>query len=882
MDWSPYFPFPSFRPHQEETLDRAIAAYESGKRFVVVAAPTGCHARGTPILMYDGTIKKVEDINIGEQIMGPDSRPRKVLELHRGRQEMAKITPTKGEPFVVNKSHILSLQRTRTQKHKRNGKVQQFLGKNFKGLNPIDNIPVSEWLTRSRTYKHTHKLYRTGVEFSEASLPIPPYILGLWLGDGSSKGAEIVTMDEAIVTHWANFADSHGLKLTPYTKPNNRATSYNIVKQWNARSGYNQNTITKLFRDLGVIHNKHIPHLYLTASKQQRLELLAGLLDTDGGLCGGFDFIQKRMILSEQTAFLARSLGFAAYVTPCTKHSQNGTEGVYYRVSISGHLNEIPTQVPRKQALARKQKKNVLRTGFKVELLPEDDYFGFEVDGDHLYLLGDFTVTHNSGKSGIGIALGGLHRNAYFACPERYLQDQYHRDFENILCRLQGKSNYPCTHFSVGNLQTDCSKAKCSLNISKMRKRKSDPRPLCECPYLMARDDAMEADQTLLNFSNLLCFFMIAQKLGDPPPFEWFTKRPLLILDEAHKIEGSLFQFAEIALTKRALRSILPSLTMEQHDRLDEGLHSIDECVAFCADIFPNIKALVEGINPETLDPDDDFADAIRQTDKIDHFLQDVRNRPYVVKPAKEGCLVSPLSVEHLHRLAFSGGQRVLLMSATILDPPTFFRSLGIKESEAEFIDVPTSFPTDNRPFEYRPVGKMSRQYIQETLPKLVEAIKADLDEFSNHKGLIHTFNYKIANYIAENINDDRLIVQTPGTSKYDLLDRHVNSTQPTVLVGPGFAEGVDLKYELCRFIIFCKMPYMDLSDPVVKARLERDPDWYQMMTAATLLQMKGRGERAEDDWCVSRIHDACFHDWYFGGARHILPLDFHRCLRWR
>lgn len=486
-----------------------------------------------------------------------------------------------------------------------------------------------------------------------------------------------------------------------------------------------------------------------------------------------------------------------------------------------------------------------------------------------------------SGKSGIGIAMGDYHRDAYYACPERYLQDQYHRDFTDTLCRLQGKSNYTCEHFSGCGIDIDCSKAKCSLNISKMRKRKNDPRPNCCCPYLEARDAAIDADHTLLNFANLLNFFAIAQKI-DTSNFKWFEKRPLLILDECHKIESSLYQFAEIPLTSRALRSILPSLTIPQHDRIEEGFATIDECVAFCSDIHPNIKQFVDGLDPSSLDPDDDLADAIRVATKIEDFLDDVQTRPYTIKPAKDGCIATPLTVEHLHDLAFSGGSRVLLMSATILDPPTFFRSLGINPDEAEFIDVPTTFPVDNRPFEYRPVGKMSASNIQATLPKMMDAIRCDLDDFSKHKGLIHTFNYKIASYIADHIHDDRLLIQTPGKSKYELLNEHITSTRPTVLVGPGFGEGVDLKYDLCRFIIFVKMPYMDLSDPVVKARLAVDPDWYQMMTAATLLQMKGRGERADDDWCVSRMRDACFKDWYFGGARHILPLDFHRCIKWR
>lgn len=82
------------------------------KRGILLYGPPGCHAKGTKILMYNGDLKKVEDIVVGDEVMGPDSRPRRVLELIRGQDQMYKITPNRGEPFVVNGHHILSLQRS--------------------------------------------------------------------------------------------------------------------------------------------------------------------------------------------------------------------------------------------------------------------------------------------------------------------------------------------------------------------------------------------------------------------------------------------------------------------------------------------------------------------------------------------------------------------------------------------------------------------------------------------------------------------------------------------------------------------------------------------------------------------------------------------------
>ncbi|WP_228148049.1 helicase-related protein [Roseibium algicola] len=77
----------------------------------------------------------------------------------------------------------------------------------------------------------------------------------------------------------------------------------------------------------------------------------------------------------------------------------NGDE--YFRLHINGDVNQIPVVLERKKAKPRKKKKNPLRSGFTVEILPEDDYYGFSLDGDHLYLTADFTVHHNTGKSAL-------------------------------------------------------------------------------------------------------------------------------------------------------------------------------------------------------------------------------------------------------------------------------------------------------------------------------------------------------------------------------------------------------------------------------------------------------------------------------------------------
>ena len=103
--------------------------------------------------------------------------------------------------------------------------------------------------------------------------------------------------------------------------------------------------------------------------------------------------------MSDDIVFLARSLGLAAYITPCQKactHKGTKRNGDYFRISISGDTDMVPVRLDRKRCPPRGQRKNVLNVGITVRPVGVDDYYGFEVNSDGLFLLGDFTVTHNS------------------------------------------------------------------------------------------------------------------------------------------------------------------------------------------------------------------------------------------------------------------------------------------------------------------------------------------------------------------------------------------------------------------------------------------------------------------------------------------------------
>ena len=102
----------TLRPYQQAAITSIYGYFQNHKGNPLVVMPTGCHAAGTQILMFDGSTKPVEDVVVGDVLMGPDSTPRNVLRLARGVEPLYRITPKKGEAFVVNEGHVLCLQTT--------------------------------------------------------------------------------------------------------------------------------------------------------------------------------------------------------------------------------------------------------------------------------------------------------------------------------------------------------------------------------------------------------------------------------------------------------------------------------------------------------------------------------------------------------------------------------------------------------------------------------------------------------------------------------------------------------------------------------------------------------------------------------------------------
>lgn len=343
-----------------------------------------CLARGTPVLMHSGLVKSVEDIRTGDLLMGPDSKPRTVSRLHQGLGALYRVTQSDGTHYDVNGNHILSLRKD---------------DKNGCAGGVVVNVSVREFMSWESEKQFHHRGYRVPVEWScPKEQPIPPYLFGCWLGDGTSVKPDITTPDEEVVSAMSDYAESVGMRVVVGAE-RGKAKTYRMSRP--NHGGGIPNEFVQSIKSLNVFGDKHIPDCYKFGTRDQRMQLLAGILDSDGERQNRrMNLTSASRRLAEDVMFLAFSLGFRANWREMWKTCTNAPgkpRRLYYQVGIAGRTEDIPMRISRRQDHNPRQFfKDVTTCRIMVEQIPDGEYFGFELDADHLFLLGDFTVTHNS------------------------------------------------------------------------------------------------------------------------------------------------------------------------------------------------------------------------------------------------------------------------------------------------------------------------------------------------------------------------------------------------------------------------------------------------------------------------------------------------------
>lgn len=373
-----------------------------------------CLEKGTKVLMANGKKKRVEDIKVGDEVMGPDSKKRTVSHINSGEEEMFDIF-YKGKNgkklYGANLSHFLSLKYCASDNRYGLKKGQ------------ILDMTIKEYLTLPDRLKNVLMGFRTGVDFEEKETTIPPYILGMWLGDGDNATTRLTTMDIELEKEWKDYASSIGMFVKEYDQENNKSKLFKITSG-KSHGKSDRNTMMNHLKDYNLIQNKHIPDDFKINSRENRLQLLAGLLDTDGTRTDEtFIITQKNNKLSEDIVYLAQSLGFKTTHKNYDRKAFSDSDRLYNinSITIGGNTWEIPTRLERKQVHPVKKQKDWLNYGINVIPKGMGTFYGFTLEEEPHFVLGDFSVTHNTTAGKVQMAEQMLQMYGDKLPPEQYI-----------------------------------------------------------------------------------------------------------------------------------------------------------------------------------------------------------------------------------------------------------------------------------------------------------------------------------------------------------------------------------------------------------------------------------------------------------------------------
>lgn len=346
-----------------------------GKRAAkILIEEFGCHIKGTKVLMYDGSIKNVEDVIIGDVLMGDDNTPRVVQELYNGTDQLYKITLSNGDYQIVNSHHPVYFRKYNWNK----------------GIYTEHTLTAPE-LLEIKNLNKGYYIPKAIIHFPYIPVTINPYFLGLWLGDGDSTRLDIANEDTEVLG-W--LSDNYEGTIRDL----NQSDSCKVFHISKSTHVYN-----RLFSEYNLYNNKHIPQDYKINAPEVQLQVIAGLIDTDGTYNSKKNFFEitqryDRKHILDDIKFMCECNGLKCSMT--SRVSTGKKEGIiHYRLRISGDLSIIPTKINRKKGVkstSYKSKKCWNDYTFKVEPYKVDEYYGFTVDKNHLFVLGDLTITHNT------------------------------------------------------------------------------------------------------------------------------------------------------------------------------------------------------------------------------------------------------------------------------------------------------------------------------------------------------------------------------------------------------------------------------------------------------------------------------------------------------
>lgn len=469
-----------------------------------------------------------------------------------------------------------------------------------------------------------------------------------------------------------------------------------------------------------------------------------------------------------------------------------------------------------------------------------------------------------TGKSLIGESSRRIQGgNSIYACTTKALQDQFVNDYPYAKV-IKGRSNYLTQSGMMDQFGNPAPKyfnysaitcADCTFNPRTDNCRWCMDRNFC--PYVVAKGRAERAELAVLNTSYL---FTIVSKIGNS---SGFLNRNLAIMDEADMLESELLSHVEVAVSNR--RMALMGLEPPKKKTVEASwLEWVNDAA------IPAVSRYLKSL-PNPYDSTS-TADDIKEYGSISELVAKLRNLAIELPHGgwiydgydKGDAIFRPIKVGKFgNQLLWPYADKFLLMSATILSADLMAEELGLNGSY-ELVDVPSTFPVENRQIHVVPIADMSFKNREQAWPNMVQGVSGVLRRHPDERILIHTVSYELAKYLYDNLDKgehNRPILTYSTSRDKDGVLKEYKSKSNSVLLAPSMDRGIDLPDDMCRVQVVAKIPFPNIKDRRINARMwsPGGTAWYRVQTIRTLIQMTGRGVRSEDDWAATYILDSQF-----------------------
>jgi len=383
--------------------------------------------------------KRMGDIQIGDEICGPNNDVRKVIAIHpQGDKDVYQIKFRNNDVVECCEDHLWRVFDTHLNKY--------YTLSTQKIASRLLRVKYSFWAVDLPITKYTNQ-----------KVPLDPYLIGLFLGDGGLTNAIVLTTADAQIAQYLrdNIDTDYNINCSCKIGQNNKSLSYQVT----SGRGGKYNKYFEIFRLLDLFgknsHNKFIPDVYKYNSYEVRLAVIQGLMDTDGYVDenNNCEYTTTSEKLANDFKEVAQSIGMLCNITP--RYTTYGSKRfLSFRIKISCNDNSILFRLQRKKDRCKPRIKRTLKKRIEsITKVRRAECQCITVDNpDGLYITNNHTITHNSFWCvNVGLYISGrLQIPVLYVDTETDEETVWPRILSNITYRIHGEKGITITDIERG------------------------------------------------------------------------------------------------------------------------------------------------------------------------------------------------------------------------------------------------------------------------------------------------------------------------------------------------------------------------------------------------------------------------------------------------